>query len=86
MLYPVNWAGQPDCLNVPIHNHFLQELQELQELERVYFTFLQGITNNGLSTIMLSFKNSHLLNDIIQSILVAACQHKDVLVRKVKIL
>eukprot|EP00250_Pteridium_aquilinum_P019445 c24434_g1_i1 orf=571-3564(+) len=60
-----------------------EEMQDLQELERVYFTFLQGITSNELSSIMLSFKNSHLLNDIIQSTLVASCQHKDVLVRKV---
>lgn len=60
-----------------------EEVQELQELQRVYFTFLQGIAQNELSSIFLSFKNSHLLNDIIQSILVASCQHKDVLVRKV---
>ncbi|KAI5083164.1 hypothetical protein GOP47_0002907 [Adiantum capillus-veneris] len=60
-----------------------EEMQNLQELERVYFTFLQGITSNELSSILLSSKNSHLLNDVIQSVLVASCQHKDVLVRKV---
>ncbi|MCO5598109.1 hypothetical protein L7F22_052200 [Adiantum nelumboides] len=60
-----------------------EEMQNLQELERVYFTFLQGITSNELSAILLTSKASHLLNDIIQTVLVASCQHKDVLVRKV---
>ncbi|KAH6557672.1 hypothetical protein KP509_1Z101100 [Ceratopteris richardii] len=58
-------------------------MQNLQELERIYFTFLQGIVNNELSCILLSSENTPLLNDVIQSLFVASCHHKDVLIRKV---
>lgn len=60
-----------------------EEVQELQELQRVYFTFLQAIAVNELASVFLASKNSHLLNDVIQSILNASCEHTDVLVRKV---
>ena len=61
----------------------VQEVQELRDLERTFFTFLHMIAQHGFSSIFLSSESSHLLNDIIQSIMLALYEHKDALVRKV---
>eukprot|EP00249_Psilotum_nudum_P020366 c27671_g3_i1 orf=86-3106(+) len=60
-----------------------EEIRELQEIQRVYFSFLQAIISNELSSVLFAPQSKPLLNDVIQSILDASCSHKDMLVRKI---
>ncbi|KAJ7566188.1 hypothetical protein O6H91_02G091900 [Diphasiastrum complanatum] len=69
--------GLPDGLGSNI-----EEIRELQELQRVFLTFLHAITLNDISSVLVT-QNSQGLNDTIQLLYQATCNHKDILVRKV---
>ncbi|OAY36407.1 exportin-T isoform X2 [Manihot esculenta] len=59
-----------------------EEIRELQELQKTVYTFLHVITTHDLSSIFLSPKSRGYLDSLMQLLLYAACNHKDILVRK----
>lgn len=59
-----------------------EEIRELQELQRTLYTFLHVITTHNLSSVFLSPKSSACLDPMMQLLLYASCNHKDILVRK----
>lgn len=62
-----------------------QEIRELQELQRTFYTFLHVIATHDLSSVFLSSKSRAYLDPMMQLILHASCNHKDILVRKVSL-
>ncbi|GBG87187.1 hypothetical protein CBR_g44922 [Chara braunii] len=60
-----------------------EEVRERRELQRIYFTFLQSITANDLSSVFITPQNSGCLNDVVSSLLQGACDHAEVPVRKI---
>ncbi|KAL6972632.1 hypothetical protein U1Q18_026807 [Sarracenia purpurea var. burkii] len=60
-----------------------EEIRELQELQRTLYTFLHVITTHDLSSVFLSPRSRGYLDPMMQLLLYAACNHKDLLVRKV---
>eukprot|EP00850_Spirogloea_muscicola_P015251 SM000115S23930 [mRNA] locus=s115:316090:322671:+ [translate_table: standard] len=60
-----------------------EEQRELKELQRIYFTFLNTITMNSLSSVFVSLQNGQVLNQVINTLVEASSSHHDVLVRKV---
>lgn len=60
-----------------------EEVRELLDLQRNYFLLLHAMTTQELSSVMLSQQSSPLLQNIIGLLLDSACNHKDVLVRKI---
>ncbi|KAL3632878.1 hypothetical protein CASFOL_025862 [Castilleja foliolosa] len=59
-----------------------EEIRELQELQRLFFTFLHVIVTHDLSSVFLSHKSSGYLDMMMQLLLHACCNHKDILIRK----
>ncbi|PSR96202.1 Exportin-T like [Actinidia chinensis var. chinensis] len=59
-----------------------EEIRELQELQRTLYTFLHVITTHDLSSVFLSSKSRGYMDPMMQLLLHAACNHKDMLVRK----
>ncbi|XP_055825792.1 exportin-T isoform X1 [Solanum dulcamara] len=59
-----------------------EEIRELQELQRTFYTFLHVIATHDLSSVFLSSKSRAYLDPMMQLILHASCNHKDILVRK----
>ncbi|KAL0396965.1 UNVERIFIED_CONTAM: Exportin-T [Sesamum calycinum] len=59
-----------------------EEIRELQELQRTFFTFLNVIATHNLSLVFLSPKSSGCLELMLQFLLHACCNHKDILIRK----
>ncbi|KAF2300956.1 hypothetical protein GH714_018585 [Hevea brasiliensis] len=59
-----------------------EEIRELQELQKTLYTFLHVITTHDLSSVFLSPKSRGYLDSLMQLLLYAACNHKDILVRK----
>lgn len=64
----------------------LKEIRELQELQQTLYTFLHVITTHNLSSVFLSPKSRGYLDPMMQMLLYAACNHKDMVVRKVCIM
>lgn len=64
----------------------LKEIRELQELQQTLYTFLHVITTHDLSSVFLSLKSRDYLDPMMQMLLHAACNHKDMVVRKVCIM
>ena len=64
----------------------LQEMRELQELQRTLYTFLHAMATHDLSTILLTPSCVQYLNTIMQLLLFTSCKHKDILLRKVRII
>lgn len=62
----------------------LKEIRELQELQQTLYTFLHVITTHDLSSVFLSPKSRGYLDPMMQLLLYAACNHKDMVVRKVR--
>ncbi|KAI8529707.1 hypothetical protein RHMOL_Rhmol12G0246000 [Rhododendron molle] len=60
-----------------------EEIRELQELQQTLYTFLHVITTHDLSSVFLSPKSRGYLDPMMQMLLYAACNHKDMVVRKV---
>ncbi|GFZ00944.1 ARM repeat superfamily protein [Actinidia rufa] len=60
-----------------------EEIRELQELQRTLYTFLHVITTHDLSSVFLSSKSRGYMDPMMQLLLHAACNHKDMLVRKI---
>ncbi|RWW29167.1 hypothetical protein GW17_00006318, partial [Ensete ventricosum] len=58
------------------------EVRELQELQRILYTFLHLMANHNLSSIFLAPNCRGYLDALMQLLLLAACSHKDVLLRK----
>lgn len=59
-----------------------EEIRELQELQQTLYTFLHVITTHDLSSVFLSPKSRGYLDPMMQLLLYAACNHKDMVVRK----
>ncbi|XP_058193799.1 exportin-T isoform X2 [Rhododendron vialii] len=59
-----------------------EEIRELQELQQTLYTFLHVITTHDLSSVFLSPKSRGYLDPMMQMLLYAACNHKDMVVRK----
>jgi len=64
----------------------LQEMRELQELQRTLYTFLHAMATHDLSTILLTPSCVQYLDTIMQLLLFTSCKHKDILLRKVRII
>jgi len=64
----------------------LQEIRELQELQKTFYTFLHVITTHDLSSVFLSTKSRGYLDKMMHLLLHSACNHKDILVRKVHLI
>ncbi|XP_011035726.1 PREDICTED: exportin-T-like isoform X2 [Populus euphratica] len=60
-----------------------EEIRELQELQKTLYTFLHVIATHDLSSVFLSTKSRSYLDKIMHLLLHSACNHKDILVRKV---
>ncbi|KAL8043446.1 hypothetical protein ABFX02_09G120300 [Erythranthe guttata] len=59
-----------------------EEIRELQDLQRTFFTFLNVIATHELSSVFLNPKSSGYLDMMMQLLLYACCNHKDILIRK----
>ncbi|XP_070053957.1 exportin-T isoform X2 [Nicotiana tomentosiformis] len=59
-----------------------EEIRELQELQRTFYTFLHVIATHDLSSAFLSSKSRVYLDPMMQLVLHASCNHKDIVVRK----
>ncbi|URE47364.1 nucleobase-containing compound transmembrane transporter [Musa troglodytarum] len=59
-----------------------EEVRELQELQRILYTFLHLMANHNLSSVFLAPNCRGYLDALMQLLLLAACSHKDVLLRK----
>ncbi|KAK4413751.1 Exportin-T [Sesamum alatum] len=59
-----------------------EEIRELQELQRTFFIFLNVIATHNLSSVFLSPKSGGSLELMMQFLLHACCNHKDILIRK----
>nr|XP_009779658.1 PREDICTED: exportin-T isoform X2 [Nicotiana sylvestris] len=59
-----------------------EEIRELQELQRTFYTFLHVIATHDLSSAFLSSKSRVYLDPMMQLVLRASCNHKDIVVRK----
>ncbi|KAI6691631.1 hypothetical protein NL676_028459 [Syzygium grande] len=59
-----------------------EEIREIQELQQTLYTFLYDIATHDLSSVFLSPKSRHYLDQLMQLLLDTACNHKDILVRK----
>ncbi|WCJ39412.1 Exportin-T [Euphorbia peplus] len=59
-----------------------EEIRELQELQKTLYTFLLVIATHDLSSVLLSPKSRGFLDSLMQLLLSAACNHKDITVRK----
>ncbi|CAL9121533.1 exportin-T isoform X1 [Musa acuminata AAA Group] len=59
-----------------------EEVRELQELQRILYTFLHLMANHNLSSVFLAPNCRGYLDALMQLLLLAACGHKDVLLRK----
>ncbi|XP_011079646.1 exportin-T isoform X1 [Sesamum indicum] len=85
-VYPVianrvfNILPKNDILSGP--GSCTEEIRELQELQRTFFTFLNVIATHNLSSVFLSPKSSGCLELMMQFLLHACCNHKDILIRK----
>ncbi|KAF8026914.1 hypothetical protein BT93_F3414 [Corymbia citriodora subsp. variegata] len=60
-----------------------EEIREIQELQQTLYTFLYDIATHDLSSVFLSPKSRHYLDQLMQLLLCTACNHQDILVRKV---
>ncbi|KAL0463791.1 UNVERIFIED_CONTAM: Exportin-T [Sesamum latifolium] len=85
-VYPViasrvfNILPKNDILSGP--GSCTEEIRELQELQRTFFTFLNVIATHNLSSVFVSPKSSGCLELMMQFLLHACCNHKDILIRK----
>ncbi|RWV93879.1 hypothetical protein GW17_00043629 [Ensete ventricosum] len=61
----------------------LQEVRELQELQRTLYTFLHVMANHDLSSVLIAPNCMGYLDAMMQLLLLTACSHKDILLRKV---
>nr|GMC51927.1 exportin-T isoform X1 [Ipomoea batatas] len=59
-----------------------EEIRELQELQRMFYTFLHVIATHELSSVFLSPQSRVYLDPMVQMLLNACCNHKDIFVRK----
>ncbi|PIN02939.1 hypothetical protein CDL12_24537 [Handroanthus impetiginosus] len=59
-----------------------EEIRELQELQRIFFTFLHVIATHELSSVFLCPQGIGCFNMMMQLLLDACCNHKDILIRK----
>ncbi|KAL8139792.1 hypothetical protein V2J09_005813 [Rumex salicifolius] len=59
-----------------------EELRELQELQRTLYTFLHVISTHDLASVFLLPKSRPYLDTVMQLLLYASCNHKDMVVRK----
>ncbi|XAR67574.1 hypothetical protein NMG60_11002379 [Bertholletia excelsa] len=59
-----------------------EEIRELQELQRTLYTFFHVIATHDLSSVFLSPESRLYLHSMMQMLFYAACNHKEILVRK----
>ncbi|XP_048129903.1 exportin-T [Rhodamnia argentea] len=59
-----------------------EEIREIQELQQTLYTFLYDIVTHDLSSVFLSPKSRHYLDQVMHLLLYTACNHKDILMRK----
>ncbi|XP_042437355.1 exportin-T-like isoform X2 [Zingiber officinale] len=68
------FSAAPGCIT--------EEVRELQDLQRTLFTFLHVMANHNLSSVFIAPSCRGCLDVIIQLLLITACSHKDILLRK----
>ncbi|XP_047342580.1 exportin-T-like [Impatiens glandulifera] len=59
-----------------------EEIRERQELQKLFYTFLNAIAMNDMSSVFLSQKSRVCLDSVMQNLLETSCKHKDIVVRK----
>ncbi|XP_071710453.1 exportin-T-like [Rutidosis leptorrhynchoides] len=59
-----------------------EEIRELQELQRTFYTFLHVVVTHDLSLVFLTPESLVYLDPMMQLLLFASCNHKDLVVRK----
>lgn len=62
----------------------LQEVRELQELQKTLYTFVHVMANHDLSSVFIAPNCMGYLDAMMQLLLLTACSHKDILLRKVR--
>ncbi|KAG6478049.1 hypothetical protein ZIOFF_061481 [Zingiber officinale] len=60
----------------------IMEVRELQDLQRTLYTFLHVMANHNLSLVFIAPSCWRFLDVIMQLLLITACSHKDILLRK----
>ncbi|KAG8099387.1 hypothetical protein GUJ93_ZPchr0013g34943 [Zizania palustris] len=63
-----------------------EEMRELQELQRTLYTLLYNIATHDLSTVLLAPSCRQYLETIMQLLLFTSCNHKDIPLRKVRVM
>jgi exportin-T len=64
----------------------MQEMRELQELQVTLYTFLHAMALHDLSTILLAPSCRQYLETIMHVLLFTSCSHKDIQLRKVRVM
>ncbi|WOL02639.1 exportin-T-like isoform X2 [Canna indica] len=59
-----------------------EEMRELQELQRILYSFLHVMANHNLSSVLIAPSCRGCLDVLMQLLLVSACNHKDIVLRK----
>ncbi|XP_074583228.1 exportin-T-like isoform X2 [Curcuma longa] len=68
------FSAVPGCIT--------EEVRELQDLQRTLYTFLHVMANHNLSLVFIAPSCWRFLDAIMQLLLITACSHKDILLRK----
>ncbi|XP_042437433.1 exportin-T-like isoform X2 [Zingiber officinale] len=68
------FSSVPGCIT--------EEVRELQDLQRTLYTFLHVMANHNLSLVFIAPSCWRFLDVIMQLLLITACSHKDILLRK----